>query len=111
MELEKGGMALGVMGQVAIEDHRVCLDPGDILLMYTDGVTDTINPSEKDFGDQRLRETASEKGAKRARRWLDIIDRRLEEWSQGASPADDVTMIAVGRARAAGRNSADGKSR
>jgi phosphoserine phosphatase RsbU/P len=53
--LAASSLPLGMMGQVEYAEGRVSLEPGDVLLIYSDGVTEARNPEEEEFGEQRLR--------------------------------------------------------
>jgi len=50
MELTEGGVMLGIVDDFAYEEGRVTLDPGDLLLIYSDGLTDAVNASEEPLG-------------------------------------------------------------
>lgn len=52
--LDKGGLILGCMPEVKYEQETVSLKPGEMLLMYTDGVSEAMNSAEEEFGEERL---------------------------------------------------------
>lgn len=52
--LECGEIALGVIPEVKAVSHALTLEPGDILLMYTDGITEAFNEQDADFSEERL---------------------------------------------------------
>lgn len=74
---------------------QLLLKPGDRLVQYTDGVTDTIDESGRFFSEASLRETL-----RGARSWQqDVIERVLEQvhrFSGGAPQADDITLLVLG---------------
>ncbi len=96
-QLPKGGMALGVLPEVAYEDHTFQVAPGDALLLYTDGATDSLDPEGADFGEERLREAVLASGALSAGGLLTGIDEALSGFRQGTPLADDITLVAVRR--------------
>jgi phosphoserine phosphatase RsbU/P len=97
--LERGGMALGVLPGTEISQGEIELQPGDCLIMYTDGVTEAFSPDGEMFGDQRLLETllGMNAGIECAEQALDAIENALVEFVQDAPRADDLTLLALKR--------------
>jgi len=94
--MEKTGMVLGVMGgQVYEASPPVQLQPGDVLLLRSDGIDECMSPSREVFGDDRLLAVLQENRSRSAREILDAVRRAVEAHAGGAGPQDDVTMIAV----------------
>ncbi|HYZ86512.1 MAG TPA: SpoIIE family protein phosphatase [Bryobacteraceae bacterium] len=93
-----GGMILGIFGEALYEAQSTYMYPGDLLAMFSDGVTEACPPkSEDEFGDQRL---AAVLAANRHLPSAVIVDGVLQElthWTQGGSFADDVTLVVVRR--------------
>ena len=93
------GMALGMdAGQIfreSIEELELELRPGDLLVQYTDGVTEAMNAKREEFGLQRLGQVIQENGENEVDYVLWKIQKTIEAWTQGAPQKDDVTMIAV----------------
>lgn len=52
--LEMGGMPLGILADAGYESARVVLDPGDWLLVFTDGLVEAVNGSDEEYGEQRM---------------------------------------------------------
>jgi serine phosphatase RsbU (regulator of sigma subunit) len=75
----------------------MALDPGDVLLLYTDGVTESRTPSGEFFGDHRLAELGGDlvRAAERPAEVLRRIVRSLLEF-QGPELRDDATVVYVG---------------
>lgn len=92
-ELAGGGMVLGSLDDVEIDVQAVPVEPGDKLLVYTDGVTDRVNRAGERFGVDRLRQAAAEAHAERGPEFLKAMSRRVEEFGGGARQPDDVTMV------------------
>ncbi len=57
LELKGTGIILGVMPEADYGEETISLESGDLVLLYTDGVTEAINPGEEQFGEKRLIET------------------------------------------------------
>jgi serine phosphatase RsbU (regulator of sigma subunit)/putative methionine-R-sulfoxide reductase with GAF domain len=95
--LTRTGMALGVMEQPSMSARSISLGAGDLLLLYTDGVTDSFSPEGGLFGESRLIETVRPIRDQGTEEVLDAVEKRLNEFSDPLPPADDLTMMAVKR--------------
>jgi len=93
--LPKGSMALGVIPEVKFTDHVFQLEPGDALLLYTDGACDTMSPDGEDFGEERLRQAVQTNGQHTSAELLAGIDKALSDFRQNTPLADDITLVAV----------------
>lgn len=94
--LEPTGPAVGMMPDVKFEIKQVQLEPGDILIGYTDGVTEAYNPSGEFFTSERL-DSLLEQPASSARELLEQIKTHLFAHVDNAVQSDDITMLAVQR--------------
>jgi sigma-B regulation protein RsbU (phosphoserine phosphatase) len=98
--LESTGMPVGMLPMGSWTAGEVELGPGDLVLLYTDGITEAENPDEEEYGNERLESVV--------RRWredplpdlLRAIDRDLNEFAAGVPFADDRTMVVIRRAKA-----------
>jgi serine phosphatase RsbU (regulator of sigma subunit)/pSer/pThr/pTyr-binding forkhead associated (FHA) protein len=95
--LHEGGMVLGLMEGVPYQEGEVALGPGDTLVVYSDGVTETWDASEEEFGDRRLADVIVRERAQDAAALQDAILRELEAFSGGAKGTDDRTLIIIKR--------------
>ncbi len=95
--LSEHGIALGVVPNITLEDHDLVIEPGDVLLMYTDGVTETMNAQEEEFGPERLTETLVRCAGLTTEGLLAEITRNVKEFAGDGAAADDLTMIALKR--------------
>jgi serine phosphatase RsbU (regulator of sigma subunit) len=96
--LETGGMVLGLVGVARYEEGRAKLEKGDVLVLYSDGVTEaTPLGSEDEFGEERLAAAVRAGGDKAVQSVIDDVIRQLRGWSAGAPFADDVTLVVVRR--------------
>jgi len=93
--LEKGGMALGMFGSEISEysAEETQLHPGDLLVMYTDGVTDATNEDDEDFGADRLVELVRGNCRKSAEELKDIIYDEVRKFVGNAPQFDDLTLL------------------
>ena len=90
------GPVVGMMSGMEFNVQQVQIDPGDILIGYTDGVTEAMSPQEKLFGKKRFL-TLLEKPAQSASELIDQIKLELFNHIDNAPQFDDITMIAVHR--------------
>jgi len=89
-------MPLGILERVTFQDHSISLDQGDVLLFYTDGVTDAFVSNEV-FGEERLIDIMKNSTAPSSRNLLAELDQALIEFSGSEIPFDDVTVLALSR--------------
>ncbi|MBP1706499.1 MAG: Stage sporulation family protein [Chloroflexi bacterium] len=93
--LKARGVALGVVPDIGLEEKEIKLDTGDIVVLYTDGVTEAINGREEQFGQDRVI-TITEK----SRNWtaaeiMRQIKDRVLEFSHGQPQFDDITLMVL----------------
>ncbi len=98
--LEHGGPVLGPLPDATYDRGYVQMRPGDMLVLYTDGVTETLSsakPPEEpaEYRAGRLLEVARANQGKTAAQVCGAIFASLDQWSGGAAPQDDRTVIVV----------------
>ena len=101
----QAGVLMGAFATIGPPETEIVLAPGDVLLFYTDGVTDTLSPDGARFGDARLFEALEAARGGSAPDVLATVRGRLDAFRATADPADDVTLVAVGRRRGGRRGS------
>ncbi|QHU99682.1 SpoIIE family protein phosphatase [Synechocystis sp. CACIAM 05] len=94
--LKSTGPAVGMMPNSTFTIDSLKIDPGEMLIGYTDGVTDARSPTKEFFGRQRLMETLTANFSAKTE-ILDIIKQELISHIDGSIQFDDITMIAVYR--------------
>jgi serine phosphatase RsbU (regulator of sigma subunit) len=95
--LGTGGFLLGVFPDAVYELGEVSLDPGDLLVLYSDGVTEAMDPSGEEFGEERLTAFLREHRALPPEELVDSLIARVRDFSQGKQ-GDDITVAALRRA-------------
>jgi serine phosphatase RsbU (regulator of sigma subunit) len=96
--LLSGGSALGVFEKVALVNHTIRVEPGDEVLFYTDGVTESISPSTSAlFGEEHLDQVVASATGQGVCALLDRLDQALLSFREGSPPSDDVTLLAIQR--------------
>jgi serine phosphatase RsbU (regulator of sigma subunit)/signal transduction protein with GAF and PtsI domain len=96
-ELRTPGMALGVLHSFEFEEHRVWLEPGDILVLYTDGVTEASNAQRDMFGRDQLAHTLSAHRDLSAPDLAQVVDTAIADFVGGAPQFDDFTLLIAKR--------------
>ncbi len=96
--LREHGIALGILSNVELPQAHLQLECGDVLVMYTDGVTDALDASgEDEFGASRLTEVVLEHAEKSAQALTDEILGAVQDFTRGAPQFDDLTLMVVKR--------------
>jgi serine phosphatase RsbU (regulator of sigma subunit) len=95
--LEGGGPVLGILPHVAYAAQQATLDAGDMLVLYSDGVTEAADPGLQEFGEDRFIEVLKRHRQSPAAAIVQSVTRALTEFSLGAPPADDVTLVVARR--------------
>lgn len=95
--LRGGGGILGFDADGVFESRTCGLAPGDVVVLYSDGVTETTSPSGEEFGEGRLAEVAREASTLSAAEILKRIDQEVGTFGAGAPPGDDITLLVVRR--------------
>ena len=94
-ELTEGGLVLGVDPKAAYEERQFVLRTGDVLVFYTDGLTETMNPEGETFGRRRLVQAVSGHLGESAEAILDRVWHASREFARGTAPRDDFTIIVL----------------
>jgi serine phosphatase RsbU (regulator of sigma subunit) len=93
--LESGGMLLGLLDPVRLEEMGVKMRPDDLLVLYTDGITDAQSPAGDFFGRERLQQAVCDANHQSAQTLCDFIFARVEEFQADAPQFDDAALLVV----------------
>ena len=96
-ELSTQGIALGVIEEIHLRSAKITLEPGDVLVCYTDGVTEAIDDTLDPFDLPRLREVIIQTHAESADGVLLAITNAVDRHTSGQPPFDDITLLVVKR--------------
>ena len=88
-------IALGVVPDIPYRQESVRLDPGDMAVFYTDGVTEAENESQEQFGLERLADLFKNSPPTDAREANDIVFKAVNEFSGTAPQFDDITCLTL----------------
>ena len=95
--LERTGVPLGVFGEASWKRESTHFEEGDILVLYTDGITDAQNADEEFYGMERLERFVCKYAGKTAKQVRDALLDELGAWVGEAAQFDDITLMVVGR--------------
>jgi phosphoserine phosphatase RsbU/P len=91
--LEAGGLVLGLFEGAEFDEDQVTLASGDLLLTFSDGVTEAVNMDGEEFGDDRLIECLKKRKDGKLQDILDGLMDDVRAFAGGALQNDDVTML------------------
>jgi sigma-B regulation protein RsbU (phosphoserine phosphatase) len=87
------GPAIGLVEEIEFREETTKLQPGDILLLYTDGVTEAFNAQNEQFGQERLATIVGQGTSLPAGELIRVIRQELQEFTDGRPLADDTTIV------------------
>jgi serine phosphatase RsbU (regulator of sigma subunit)/CRP-like cAMP-binding protein len=96
-QLASGGLPLAIMADADFREGRTRLDPGDVLVIYSDGVSESANPQGDEFGPTRLFEAVARNLDAPAASIREGIEAALTSFCQGIPAADDITFVIIKR--------------
>ncbi len=76
-------------------EYHLTLDPGDVLVLYTDGLTEAESPTGEEFGRDRLIAAVKESLDRPAREMIASVQMTVLEWTASAGATDDVTFFII----------------
>jgi sigma-B regulation protein RsbU (phosphoserine phosphatase) len=93
--LATGGPIIGVLEHHSFEASCEKLQPGQLLLLYTDGVTEALNRKEEIFGEARLQELIRRHAAEDAKTLIDRVHQAVVDFTEGVLRLDDMTLMVM----------------
>jgi phosphoserine phosphatase RsbU/P len=95
--LEAGGPVLGVLSIAPYGEQHTKLGPGDLLVVYSDGVTEAANTAEEEYGEERLIEVLKSRRTEAPDAIVAAVMESLNHFTSGAPQADDITLVVAKR--------------
>ncbi len=93
--IERGGLPLGMFRETRYYEYFLSLEPGEMLVLYTDGATEALNPAGEEFGRDRLAEVVKSGRTLTAREVVASLEREVLKWTDGLGATDDVTFFVI----------------
>jgi phosphoserine phosphatase RsbU/P len=94
-KLETGGMIVGLFPHASYEQEEVRLNAGDLLAVYSDGVSEALNPTGDEYGEARIQDVVSPNWLEPSDAVLQLLLRSVRAFAQDAPQNDDVTALIV----------------
>jgi serine phosphatase RsbU (regulator of sigma subunit) len=96
-ELAAGGIILGIFDEIELEERQVQVAPGDILLLYTDGITEAMDAAGQEFGTERLGAVLAGHAGSTAGRLIEAVVGAVRDFAGKNIYADDRTLLVLKR--------------
>ena len=93
--LETGGIVLGLFDDAAFQEEALTLNPGDVIVAFSDGVSEALNEAGEEYSDERLLAAAARHRGRAPQELLDGLLADLRAFSGRATANDDITMVVV----------------
>ena len=95
-KLSRGGMILGVMKTtISYESETINLQKDDVIVLFTDGISEAMNTEAEEFSDERLEEKCVRLSSLSAKEILNGIKNEVNDFTKGTSQSDDITMVVL----------------
>jgi sigma-B regulation protein RsbU (phosphoserine phosphatase) len=95
--LDTGGLPIGMMQGAVYQESSVKFEVGDVLVIYSDGITESINEREEEFDEERLIDVVKNNLGRSASGIRDRIDEALSRFVGTTPPIDDMTLMIIKR--------------
>ncbi len=95
--LPAGGLPVGLFEDMRMKVRRTALTPGDVLCLYTDGVTEAEDRDGRQFGEERLADVLTTAEIASAPAWIKRIGDAVRDFARDAPQFDDITSLALRR--------------
>jgi sigma-B regulation protein RsbU (phosphoserine phosphatase) len=95
--LDSTGVPVGMLPNPTWREEIRTMEPGDLLAVYTDGLTEAVDESDREFGLERLERAVAERGSLSARKLCDEVLGQVADFARGMPQYDDQTLLLVRR--------------
>ncbi|HKC63689.1 MAG TPA: SpoIIE family protein phosphatase [Pyrinomonadaceae bacterium] len=95
LRLDEGGVVVGLLPDFQYQQASVQLEQGDLLIGFTDGISEAMNPSEEEWGEEKLIEAAKACDRFCAAEIINRLVNAADEFAAGAKQHDDMTLVVV----------------
>jgi sigma-B regulation protein RsbU (phosphoserine phosphatase) len=93
--LKKGGIVLGMIPDCPFEEDGIKLKPGELVVIYSDGVTEAENSEEELFEEERLQKIVGENRHLAAKQLVDLLVERVKSFTGAKAQDDDITLVVL----------------
>jgi sigma-B regulation protein RsbU (phosphoserine phosphatase) len=95
LRLEVGGTVIGLLERFPFEQASITLELGDLLVLYTDGVSEAMNPQDEEWGEARMMEALGRCHGLSAQQTLESTMAGADAFASGAPQHDDMTLVVL----------------
>lgn len=93
IKMDVGGTPLGLIFPTTYREAEITLEPGDLLVAFSDGITESENSFEEEFGEERLIDAIRRTQRYSPEALVNEIYRNIEAWTGSKEPQDDMTLV------------------
>jgi phosphoserine phosphatase RsbU/P len=93
--LEAGGTVVGLLPQFPYRQAAAALERGDLLVIYTDGVSEALNPADEEWGEERMMDAVKRCDGLDAAETIEQVMRAADDFASGAKQHDDMTLVVL----------------
>ncbi|HEY0323528.1 MAG TPA: GAF domain-containing SpoIIE family protein phosphatase [Pyrinomonadaceae bacterium] len=93
--IERGGLPLGMFEDTRYYEYYISIEPGQVIVLYTDGVTEAVNSKGEEYGRDRLAQAVLDAQSLSAREMISKIHRDMIDWTEGLGATDDSTFFII----------------
>lgn len=93
--LERGSVPLGMFRDTRYHEYYLTIEPGELLVLYTDGVTEAMNLQGTEFGRERLSQSVKASKSLSARELIVAVQKEVIDWTEGGGATDDITFFVI----------------
>lgn len=90
-------MVVGAFELAKYKEDTLQLEKGDTLVMFTDGVTEAMNPNREEFGIERLNDSLKDVAYRSCAEIIETVKGDIKDFADGAEQSDDITMLVIKR--------------
>jgi sigma-B regulation protein RsbU (phosphoserine phosphatase) len=95
LRLEEGGCVVGLLPDFPYTQASVTLQPGDLFIAFTDGISEAMNPAEEEWGEDQMMEKAKACYGMTAADMLASLVKAADDFASGAKQHDDMTLVVI----------------
>ena len=96
-KLSVGGLVAGIMPSYPFEEAVISILPGELLILFSDGITEAMNSNEEEFNEDRLKDVILKHRNDSAVELIKIIFKEVENFSRSTEQMDDMTVVVIKR--------------
>ncbi len=93
--LDRGSLPLGMFRDTRYHEYYLTIEPNELIVLYTDGVTEAANLKGEEFGRDRLAQSVKEASQLSAKDLIASVQRDVIVWTEGQGPTDDITFFVI----------------